>query len=88
MKDPLPVPDQLEKQLSKCKTVRDADTFYKSRDKTKEVSECSLLFVVLCDDGIFVCGMEERRGEKKCTLPLYSMKYSVLVCNIRAVDCI
>ena len=38
MKDPLPVPDQLEKQLSKCKTVRDADTFYKSRDKTKEVS--------------------------------------------------
>ena len=38
MKDPLPVPDQLEKQLSKCKTVRDADTYIKSRDKTKEVS--------------------------------------------------
>ena len=44
MKDPLPVPDQLEKQLSKCKTVRDADTFYKSRDKTKEVSYCILVF--------------------------------------------
>ena len=43
MKDPLPVPDQLEKQLSKCKTVRDADTYFKSRDKTKEVSvECFL----------------------------------------------
>ena len=37
MKDPLPVPDQLEKQLAKCKTVRDADTFFKSRDKTKQV---------------------------------------------------
>jgi len=37
MKDPLPIPDQLEKQLSKCKTVRDADVYCKSRDKTKEV---------------------------------------------------
>lgn len=37
MKDPLPVPDQLEKQLAKCKTVRDADAYIKSRDKTKEV---------------------------------------------------
>eukprot|EP00571_Detonula_confervacea_P014724 CAMPEP_0172298544 /NCGR_PEP_ID=MMETSP1058-20130122/1151_1 /TAXON_ID=83371 /ORGANISM="Detonula confervacea, Strain CCMP 353" /LENGTH=54 /DNA_ID=CAMNT_0013007821 /DNA_START=26 /DNA_END=190 /DNA_ORIENTATION=+ len=36
MKDPLPIPDQLEKQLSKCKTVRDADTFAKSREKTPE----------------------------------------------------
>ncbi|KAL3805469.1 hypothetical protein ACHAW5_007141 [Stephanodiscus triporus] len=36
MKDPLPVPDQLEKQLSKCKTVRDADVYCKSREKTKE----------------------------------------------------
>eukprot|EP00581_Thalassiosira_minuscula_P006847 CAMPEP_0183704264 /NCGR_PEP_ID=MMETSP0737-20130205/1652_1 /TAXON_ID=385413 /ORGANISM="Thalassiosira miniscula, Strain CCMP1093" /LENGTH=53 /DNA_ID=CAMNT_0025931097 /DNA_START=132 /DNA_END=293 /DNA_ORIENTATION=+ len=36
MKDPLPVPDQLEKQLAKCKTVRDADTHIKSRNKTKE----------------------------------------------------
>ena len=38
MKDPLPVPDQLEKQLSKCKTVRDADSYCKSREKTEEVS--------------------------------------------------
>ncbi|KAL3809487.1 hypothetical protein ACHAXA_007958 [Cyclostephanos tholiformis] len=36
MKDPLPVPDQLEKQLSKCKTVRDADSYCKSREKTPE----------------------------------------------------
>ena len=52
MKDPLPVPDQLEKQLSKCKTVRDADTYFKSRDKTKEVSvstmgcNCNFIIVV------------------------------------------
>ena len=38
MKDPLPVPDQLEKQLAKCKTVRDADTYFSLREKTKEVS--------------------------------------------------
>ena len=37
MKDPLPVPDELEKELAKCKTVRDADTFFRSRDKTKQV---------------------------------------------------
>ena len=37
MKDPLPVPDQLERQLSKCKTVRDADTYCVSRMKTAEV---------------------------------------------------
>eukprot|EP00585_Thalassiosira_rotula_P010064 CAMPEP_0196135982 /NCGR_PEP_ID=MMETSP0910-20130528/4443_1 /TAXON_ID=49265 /ORGANISM="Thalassiosira rotula, Strain GSO102" /LENGTH=56 /DNA_ID=CAMNT_0041396191 /DNA_START=76 /DNA_END=246 /DNA_ORIENTATION=- len=36
MKDPLPVPDQLEKQLAKCKSVRDADTYIKSRVKTQE----------------------------------------------------
>ncbi|KAL3801079.1 hypothetical protein HJC23_002372 [Cyclotella cryptica] len=37
MKDPLPVPDQLEKQLSKCKSIRDADSYYKSREKTPQV---------------------------------------------------
>ena len=37
MKDSLPVPDQLEKQLAKCKSVRDADTYIKSRVKTQEV---------------------------------------------------
>lgn len=37
MKDPFPVPDQLEKQLAKCKSVRDADTYYKSREKTSQV---------------------------------------------------
>jgi len=36
MKSPLPIPDQLEKQLAKCKSIRDADTHYKSRDKTAE----------------------------------------------------
>lgn len=41
MKDPLPVPDQLEKQLAKCKTVRDADTFFKSRDRTKQEIEAA-----------------------------------------------
>jgi len=29
--DPLPVPAQLETQLGKCKTMRDAATHYKSR---------------------------------------------------------
>ena len=51
MKDPLPVPDQLEKQLAKCKTVRDADTYCKSREKTNEVrvngSFC-LFIIVVC----------------------------------------
>ncbi len=37
MKDLLPVPDQLSKQLAKCKSIRDADTYYKSRDKTPQV---------------------------------------------------
>ena len=60
MKDPLPVPDQLEKQLSKCKTVRDADTFYKSREKTTEVSLC--FFVVLWND--YDIGMQIYRGVK------------------------
>eukprot|EP00574_Skeletonema_japonicum_P013279 CAMPEP_0201724882 /NCGR_PEP_ID=MMETSP0593-20130828/8459_1 /ASSEMBLY_ACC=CAM_ASM_000672 /TAXON_ID=267983 /ORGANISM="Skeletonema japonicum, Strain CCMP2506" /LENGTH=54 /DNA_ID=CAMNT_0048216183 /DNA_START=37 /DNA_END=201 /DNA_ORIENTATION=+ len=36
MKDLLPVPDQLSKQLAKCKSIRDADTYYKSRDKTPQ----------------------------------------------------
>eukprot|EP00986_Skeletonema_menzelii_P019636 scaffold28778_cov177-Skeletonema_menzelii.AAC.2 len=36
MKDPLPVPDQLSKQLAKCKSIRDADTYYKSREKTPQ----------------------------------------------------
>jgi hypothetical protein len=38
MADPLPVPAQLEAQLSKCKTVRSADSYIKSRTKTAEVS--------------------------------------------------
>jgi hypothetical protein len=37
MKNPLPIPDQLEKQLAKCKSIRDADSYYKSRDKTPQV---------------------------------------------------
>ena len=32
----LPIPDQLNAQLQKCKTVRDKD-YYKSREKTNEV---------------------------------------------------
>jgi hypothetical protein len=35
--DDLPVPAQLEAQLGKCKTVRKASEYYKSRDKTTEV---------------------------------------------------
>ena len=59
MKDPLPVPDQLEKQLSKCKTVRDADTYIKSRDKTKEVRVYSIYceLCISCDErGIYNVG--------------------------------
>eukprot|EP00525_Craspedostauros_australis_P006367 CAMPEP_0198124434 /NCGR_PEP_ID=MMETSP1442-20131203/39881_1 /TAXON_ID= /ORGANISM="Craspedostauros australis, Strain CCMP3328" /LENGTH=54 /DNA_ID=CAMNT_0043783821 /DNA_START=543 /DNA_END=707 /DNA_ORIENTATION=+ len=40
MANELPVPPQLEKQLSKCNTVRKADEYYKSREKTaKEIKE-------------------------------------------------
>jgi hypothetical protein len=34
--DSLPVPPQLEAQLDKCKTVRNAAVFYKPRTKTAE----------------------------------------------------
>eukprot|EP00934_Nitzschia_sp_Nitz4_P004807 Nitzschia sp. Nitz4//scaffold12_size214221//127720//127970//NITZ4_001508-RA/size214221-exonerate_est2genome-gene-0.221-mRNA-1//-1//CDS//3329535044//4797//frame0 len=38
--DPLPVPAQLVAQLDKCKTVRKADEYHKSRTKTaKEMEE-------------------------------------------------
>jgi len=47
MKDLLPVPDQLSKQLAKCKSIRDADTHYKSREKTPQVSH-QLLHRVGC----------------------------------------
>eukprot|EP00537_Pseudo-nitzschia_pungens_P002732 CAMPEP_0172363182 /NCGR_PEP_ID=MMETSP1060-20121228/6613_1 /TAXON_ID=37318 /ORGANISM="Pseudo-nitzschia pungens, Strain cf. cingulata" /LENGTH=53 /DNA_ID=CAMNT_0013085869 /DNA_START=144 /DNA_END=305 /DNA_ORIENTATION=+ len=33
---PLPVPNQLKAQLQKCKTVRSADTYCQSREKTKK----------------------------------------------------
>jgi hypothetical protein len=33
----LPVPAQLETQLAKCKTVRNAAEYYKSREKSKKV---------------------------------------------------
>eukprot|EP00532_Pseudo-nitzschia_australis_P008163 CAMPEP_0168163140 /NCGR_PEP_ID=MMETSP0139_2-20121125/209_1 /TAXON_ID=44445 /ORGANISM="Pseudo-nitzschia australis, Strain 10249 10 AB" /LENGTH=57 /DNA_ID=CAMNT_0008079999 /DNA_START=119 /DNA_END=292 /DNA_ORIENTATION=+ len=37
---PLPVPNQLKTQLQKCKTVRTADTYCQSREKTpKEIIE-------------------------------------------------
>ena len=36
---PLPVPAQLEAQLDKCKTVRNAAEYYKPRTKTAEVSD-------------------------------------------------
>jgi len=38
MAEPLPVPAQLEAQLDKCKTVRNAAEYYKPRTKTAEVS--------------------------------------------------
>jgi hypothetical protein len=44
MKDPLPVPDQLEKQLAKCKSIRDADTYHKSREKTPKVNSNVISF--------------------------------------------
>ena len=34
----LPVPAQLEAQLAKCKTVRGATEYYKSREKSSAVS--------------------------------------------------
>jgi hypothetical protein len=37
--DSLPVPPQLEAQLDKCKTVRNAAVFYKPRTKTAEVRQ-------------------------------------------------
>lgn len=36
----LPVPAQLETQLGKCKTVRKASEYYRSREKTSEVRTC------------------------------------------------
>ena len=39
MTDSLPVPAQLEAQLDKCKTVRNAAVFYKARTKTAEVNK-------------------------------------------------
>ena len=38
MGESLPVPAQLEAQLDKCKTVRNAAEYYKPRTKTAEVS--------------------------------------------------
>jgi hypothetical protein len=35
--DPLPVPAQLNAQLNKCKTVRNADAYHKSREKSATV---------------------------------------------------
>lgn len=39
MAEPLPVPAQLEAQLDKCKTVRNAAEYYKPRNKTAEVRQ-------------------------------------------------
>ena len=58
MKDPLPVPDQLEKQLSKCKTVRNADSYCKSREKTEEVRRREGPI----DKGRTGRGMEDKEG--------------------------
>jgi hypothetical protein len=40
--EPLPVPAQLKAQLDKCKSVRSAETFYKPRTKTPQVSRVRL----------------------------------------------
>jgi hypothetical protein len=40
--EPLPVPAQLKAQLDKCKSVRSAETFYKPRTKTPQVSRLRL----------------------------------------------
>jgi hypothetical protein len=36
MTDELPVPAQLSAQLGKCKSVRQAEDYYKSREKTEQ----------------------------------------------------
>lgn len=41
----LPVPAQLKAQLDKCKSVRSAETSYKSREKTPQVRT---LYIVHC----------------------------------------
>jgi hypothetical protein len=49
--DPLPIPSQLEAQLSKCKTVRSSESYVKSRTKTAEVSDAlysTFLFGMQC----------------------------------------
>ena len=40
----LPVPAQLETQLAKCKTVRKAAEYYKSREKSSAVCSPSIIF--------------------------------------------
>jgi hypothetical protein len=59
MKDPLPVPDQLEKQLAKCKSIRDADSYYKSREKTPQVRSILLLY---CEIGSVILVFVVRAG--------------------------
>ncbi len=37
MAESLPIPAQLKAQLEKCKTVRNAESYYKPRNKTEKV---------------------------------------------------
>ena len=55
MKDLLPVPDQLSKQLAKCKSIRDADTYYKSRDKTPQVWVIITFFWYFASQNLLAC---------------------------------
>lgn len=74
MKDPLPVPDQLEKQLAKCKSIRDADTYHKSREKTPQVnSKIWLVLFILC-----VCAVDCVVGIGCCICCAYPLPLFIL----------
>lgn len=83
--EPLPVPAQLKAQLDKCKSVRSAETYCKSRAKTDQVSfvVCIILewenapmsfAIFLLEDNETTVLLEmipqwRRNGELWCTLP-------------------
>ena len=83
MKDLLPVPDQLFKQLAKCKSIRDADTHYKSREKTPQVSHQILRFciasAVILVEWLLACRMDENNNLDVCC-KLYASSYFLKGC--------
>jgi hypothetical protein len=86
MKDPLPIPDQLEKQLAKCKSIRDADTYYKSREKTAQVR---FVFSYVCQ--ILVWDVEIWWGTpivKSNVLLLLLLLYYIIWCYFHVEKCL